>query len=145
MSFGYLVMMKKPCPELTKIREGAFSLVKIQDGWYVYFRFCEGDFYTIRKGEKESEITGTGIEFLKSIYRINEESFIFSDVLLQNREGESEFVEFSLKQIKNGNVSAFHIGSDLKFVLRQCYLIGISKVTAKGKYETQNKNLENRI
>ncbi|WP_373754317.1 hypothetical protein [Neisseria weixii] len=125
MSFGYLILTQNPCSGLTKIREGAFSLITIQDGWYAYFRFCENDFYTKRNGEGESEITKVGIEFLKFIGQTNPGKFIFSDVILQHREGEADFIKLALKQIREKNVSIFKIKKDLKFVLRDFYFIEI--------------------
>lgn len=123
MSFGYLILTQKPLPELTKIREAAFSLITIKDGWYAYFRFCENDFYTKRSGEEESEITKVGIEFLKFIGQISQKKFIFSDVILQHREGEADFIKLALKQIREKNVSVFNIDKDLKFGLRDFYFI----------------------
>ena len=72
---------------------------------WIYFRFCEGNIYTIRKNETESCLTERGGEWLKHIYEFNRGSFIFSDVLLKKRESEENFAEIVLKSIKNNKIS----------------------------------------
>ena len=71
---------------------------------WIYFRFCEGNIYTIRKNETESCLTERGGEWLKHIYEFNRGSFIFSDVLLKKRESEENFAEIVLKSIKNNKI-----------------------------------------
>lgn len=58
---------------------------------WIYFRFCEGNIYTIRKNETESCLTERGGECLKHIYEFNRGSFIFSDVLLKKERKRREF------------------------------------------------------
>lgn len=77
MSFGYLIATSQPCELLTKSRGETFSLIMDKMDLWIYFRFCEGNIYTIRKNETESCLTERGGKWLKHIYEFNRESFIF--------------------------------------------------------------------
>ncbi|ENT0343684.1 hypothetical protein CY831_06090 [Neisseria gonorrhoeae] len=90
---------------------------------WIYFRFCEGNIYTIRKNETESCLTERGGKWLKHIYEFNRESFIFSDVLLQKGESEENFSEIVLKSIKNNKILTVEVRSGLHFDLRNIYRI----------------------
>ena len=125
MSFGYLVMTSYPCPSLTKTRGETFSLIMELPDRYIYFRFCEGNFYTERNGETEAVITDSGVEFLKRIYHENQGAFIFVDTLLQNREGEKDFTEKMLKQLRKTKAPVIQAKGNLKIDMRKPYLIEI--------------------
>ena len=60
---------------------------------------------------------------MKHIYEFNRGSFIFSDVLLKNRESEENFAEIVLKSIKNNKILTVKVRSDLHFDLRNIYRI----------------------
>lgn len=125
MSFGYLIITPQSCELLTKSRNENFSLIMKDRDLCVYFRFFEGDIYTARESEVESCITTHGYEWLKRIYEYNHGKFIFSDVLLQKREGEVDFAEMVLKSIKNNRVSVINIQPGLKINIREIYQIEI--------------------
>ncbi|RPD90826.1 hypothetical protein EGK75_00280 [Neisseria weixii] len=123
MSFGYLIMTSQPCDCLIKTRNKNFNFIGKFSDWYAYFRFCEGNFYTIRNGEIESELTQAGVDFLKNVYDKNGLKFIFADVLLKNREGESDYIKDIEKLMKNEGLPILRLNQDLKINLRQAYFI----------------------
>ncbi|HEZ1581454.1 TPA: hypothetical protein WHF15_000680, partial [Neisseria meningitidis] len=123
MSFGYLIAPSQPCELLTKSRGETFSLIMDKMDLWIYFRFCEGNIYTIRKNETESCLTERGGKWLKHIYEFNRGSFIFSYVLLKKRESEENFAEIVLKSIKNNKILTVKVRSGLHFDLRNIYRI----------------------
>lgn len=106
-----------------KISRRNFFLIMDKMDLWIYFRFCEGNIYTIRKNETESCLTERGGKWLKHIYEFNRESFIFSDVLLQKGESEENFSEIVLKSIKNNKILTVEVRSGLHFDLRNIYRI----------------------
>ncbi len=71
----------------------------------------------------ESELTRDGVDFLKYVYEQNGLKFIFADVLLKNREGESEYIKGLEKRMKNEDLPILRLNQDLKIKLRQAYFI----------------------
>ena len=127
MSFGYLIITSKPCSVLTKTRREAFSLIEEKPNQYIYFRFCEGNFYTERMNEKEAVITDTGMDFFRHIYRANQGSFLFVDTLLLNRESEMDFIKAVSKQLAEKKVTVVRAEKGRKINLRQAYFVEINQ------------------
>lgn len=127
MSLGYLVITSKPCSVLTQTRGQAFSLIEEKPNQYIYFRFCEGSFYTERMNKKEAVITDRGMDFFRHVYRANQGRFLFADTLLEKRESEMEFVKVVSKQLAEKKVTVIRAEKGRKINLRQAYFIEINQ------------------
>lgn len=107
----------------TKARRDFFLLME-KPSKYIYFRFCENNFYTNR-GEGVAEITDIGVNFFREIYKENQGKFLFVDVLLNKHEGEMDFAEMILKKLHKKEVSILKAGKNLKINFRCPYIFDL--------------------
>lgn len=121
MSYGYLIITNRSISKL-KERGNTFSLLYEGQDKYAYFRFIENNLYTIRNGDS-SVLTEDGVKFLSNIYEEHRGEFTFCDVILDNNEGEMDFISKVLKE-QTDNTEIF-IRNNQKLILRKCYTLKI--------------------
>lgn len=93
-----------------------------ENNMYIYYLEFEGLKLLTDRSSGEIYLTPEGLKLFKNIYMVSNSTFLFSYVLLENRESESDFTQSLKVKLNSGKLPKIISGNE-NIQLREIYLV----------------------